>query len=128
MSLVNWTHDGHLAADMAIRILNGEKPENIPIVTSTNVYMFDQRALKRWGLKESNLPPGSILLNRQPGFWEVYKKYAIAAVLGVHGAGFGDCRATVAPGKEKKERTGSHPASGVREADRRSFNDIQQPS
>jgi ABC-type uncharacterized transport system, periplasmic component len=32
--LVNWANDGHLAADMAVRVLNGEKPENIPIVTA----------------------------------------------------------------------------------------------
>src|SRR6185369_15151130 len=45
-----------------------------------NVYMFDWRALKRWGLKESNLPPGSVVLNRQATFWELYKRYVITGI------------------------------------------------
>jgi PAS domain S-box-containing protein len=43
--------------------------------------MFDWRALQRWGLKESDLPPGSIVLNRQPTFWEAYKRYIFAGIL-----------------------------------------------
>src|SRR5579872_6256208 len=53
--LVNWAADARVAADMAVRVLDGEKPENIPIVTSTSTYMFDWRALRRWGLSESDL-------------------------------------------------------------------------
>jgi PAS domain S-box-containing protein len=79
-SLVNWPDDGRVAGETAVRILNGERPEDIPIVMSNNVYMFDWRALKRWGLKESNLPPGSIVLNRQATFWELYKWYVISGI------------------------------------------------
>jgi PAS domain S-box-containing protein len=63
-----------------VRVLNGEKPQDIPVVTSNHAYMFDWRALKRWGLKESNLPPESIVLNRQPTVWEDYKSYIIGVV------------------------------------------------
>jgi len=79
--LVDWLDDGRVAGEMAVRVLNGEKPEGIPVETSKNVYMFDWRALKRWGIKESHLPKGSILLNRQPTFWEAYKTYLIAALV-----------------------------------------------
>jgi PAS domain S-box-containing protein len=78
--LVNWANDGHLAADMAIRILNGEKPENIPIVTSNDEYMFDWRAMKRWKLRESDLPAGSIVLNRERSLWDLYKRYVIGGI------------------------------------------------
>src|SRR6202035_78025 len=78
--LVNWNDDGRIAAEMALRVLNGEKPQDIPIARSTNAYMFDWRALKRWGLKESALPPGSIVLNRQPTVWESYKWYIISGI------------------------------------------------
>jgi PAS domain S-box-containing protein len=78
--LVNWANDGHLAADMAVRVLNGEKPENIPIITSNNDYMFDWRALKRWKLGESDLPPGSMVLNRERTFWDLYKRYVIGGI------------------------------------------------
>jgi PAS domain S-box-containing protein len=79
--LVNWANDGHVAADMGVRVLNGEKPEDIPVVMSNHAYMFDWRALKRWGLKASDLPPGSIVLNREPSFWEIYKRYIVAGLL-----------------------------------------------
>jgi len=78
--LVNWADDGRIAAEMAVRVLNGEKPQDIPVVTSNHVYMFDWRALKRWGLKERDLPAGSIVINRQPTIWELYKWYLIAGV------------------------------------------------
>jgi len=78
--LVNWADDGRAAAEMAVRILNGEKPRDIPVVKSKNVYMFDWRALRRWGIKESDLPPGSILLNREPTFWEVYRRYVVTGM------------------------------------------------
>ncbi len=78
--LVNWADDGRVAGEMAMRVLNGEKPQDIPVVTSNHVYMFDWRALKRWGMNEKNLPPGSIVLHRQPSFWELYKQYVVAAI------------------------------------------------
>jgi PAS domain S-box-containing protein len=49
-------------------------------VQSANVYTFDWRALKRWGLKEKNLPPGSVVLNREPSIWETYQWYLIPGV------------------------------------------------
>ncbi len=78
--LVNWADDGRVAAEMAVRVLNGEKPEDIPVVTSNHAYMFDWQALKRWGINEEDLPPGSIVLHRQPSFWELYKQYVFAAI------------------------------------------------
>ena len=75
--LLSWEATGHIAGGMALRVLNGEKPENIPIVASANSYLFDWRALRRWGLKERDLPPGAVLLHRQSGIWELYKSYII---------------------------------------------------
>jgi PAS domain S-box-containing protein len=79
-ALVNWADDARVAGDMAVHVLNGKRPEDIPIVMSSNVYIFDWRALRHWGLKESNLPPGSIVLNRQPTLWESYRWYIVGAV------------------------------------------------
>jgi PAS domain S-box-containing protein len=80
-SLVNWVDAGRVAGEMAVRVLNGQRPEDIPIEISKNAYMFDWRALKRWGVNETDLPDGSILLNRQPTFWELYKRYVLAVLL-----------------------------------------------
>ena len=80
-SLVSFAAIGQLVAQMTVRILNGEKPQDIPIVKSGNVYAFDWRALQRWGLKESRLPPGSVVLNRRPTVWELYWRYIVASIV-----------------------------------------------
>jgi PAS domain S-box-containing protein len=78
---LSFAADGRTAGLMAVRVLNGEKPQDIPIAESTNVYMFDWRALQRWGLKESRLPPGSVVLNRQPTVWELYWRYIVGSIV-----------------------------------------------
>lgn len=71
--------DGKEVASVALRVLAGEKPADIPIrVADTNRYMFDWRQLRRWNIDERRLPPGSILLFRQPTFWELYKWRVVA--------------------------------------------------
>jgi PAS domain S-box-containing protein len=73
--VISYARQGRIAGETAMRILQGEKPRDIPFVAGKNVYLFDWRALKRWGLKESALPAGSIVLNRQPSFWDEYGRY-----------------------------------------------------
>ena len=41
----------------------------------------DWRQLRRWNIAESALPPGSIVLYREPTVWEKYKKYVIAGIV-----------------------------------------------
>jgi PAS domain S-box-containing protein len=76
----SFTLAGQTAAGMAVRLLNGEKPQDIAIVRGANTYLFDWRALKRWGLMEKDLPPGSVVLNRQLTMWEAYKIYIISGI------------------------------------------------
>jgi PAS domain S-box-containing protein len=71
---------GTIAGEMALQILNGRKPQDITRRKSIISYEFDWRALKHWGMKESALPPGSIVLNRPPSFWQVYKTYFLIAI------------------------------------------------
>lgn len=73
--------EGKTVGEIATRILNGERPQDIPIVAASDAYTFDWRALRRWGLKESRLPLGSIVLNRQTTFWETYRLYVISGIL-----------------------------------------------
>jgi signal transduction histidine kinase len=54
---------------MTLRVLNGERTQDIPIAKNDSTYLFDWRALKRWGIKEKDLPPGSTLLFREPSAW-----------------------------------------------------------
>ena len=39
----------------------------------------DWRELRRWGISEDHLPPGSTVLFRQPNIWEEYKAYILSA-------------------------------------------------
>jgi hypothetical protein len=79
--LSSLSEQGKVSGGMALRMLRGTKAREIPRVKGVNTYMFDWRALKRWGLKESALPPGSIVVNRQLTVWESYKWYMIDGVV-----------------------------------------------
>jgi signal transduction histidine kinase len=66
--------EGKHAANIGLRILAGEKPETISVPeTSENTYMFDRRQLRRWGIGEASLPPGSVVRHQEPDFWGLYK-------------------------------------------------------
>lgn len=74
------TESAPLAAEIAFRILKGERPERIPQVTVANRYVFDWKLLQKWGLDASRLPTGSVLLNREPSVWLRYKQVILAAL------------------------------------------------
>jgi len=69
-NVVSWAADGQVAAGMAVRILEGVTPQEIPVVRNNNIYLFDWRALRRWGFRESDLPPGSLVIFRELSVWE----------------------------------------------------------
>ncbi len=66
------------AAEVAVRIVNGARPQDIPMVDVPTVPVFDWRQLKRWGISESRLPAGSDLLYKELTFWDRYKWHVIS--------------------------------------------------
>jgi signal transduction histidine kinase len=72
---------GKVAGAMALRLLTGAKPQDIPRVEGAKTYMFDWRALKRWGIRESDLPPESVVLFREISVWERTKRIWISGLL-----------------------------------------------
>ena len=73
---------GKTAAELALRILEGQKVAEIPIVEAdVNLDMFDSRQLQRWGISEVSLPDGSIVRYKQPTVWEEYGWYAIGLLV-----------------------------------------------
>ena len=71
------------AAEVALRILDGEKPGDIkPSFVELAAPMFDWRQMQRWGISESNLPPGSTIYFREPTVWERYS-WQIALIVAV---------------------------------------------
>jgi hypothetical protein len=79
--LMSFKAQGRMAGELGRRVLNGEKPGEIPIVyEGTNIYKFDWRQIKRWGLKESDLPPGSLIRFKEHSLWEDHKREVIGTV------------------------------------------------
>ena len=65
---------GLQAAEAAVRIFRGEKPENLKtLAIGPDTSVFDWRELKRWNISEAKLPPTSEIRFRQPGTWEQYR-------------------------------------------------------
>ena len=63
-----------ITAEVAVRVLNGEKAGDIKTPPTTFAApIFDWRQMQRWGISESNLPPGSTIYFREPAVWESYR-------------------------------------------------------
>ena len=73
--------EGRHAARLGLRILTGQRPEEIPRPdVSPNVTMFDWRQLQRWGINAASLPPRSELRFRDATLWDLYRWHIVAAV------------------------------------------------
>ncbi len=83
--VISWKAEGEIAAGMAKRLLNGEKVHDIPTVKGSNAYIFDWRALQRWGLKESDLPHDSEVRFRGASLWERAKRIWISGLAVIFG-------------------------------------------
>jgi signal transduction histidine kinase len=72
---------GKEAGAVAVRMLGGEKPDNIktePIGFAAPKY--DWRELRRWGISENRLPPGSQIYFRELTTWDQYRWQILAAL------------------------------------------------
>ncbi len=66
--------------EIAGRVLSGDSVASIaPEVIGNNPAMFDWRELKRWGIDENLLPPGSIVRFRETSLWGTYRWRVIGA-------------------------------------------------
>jgi len=77
---------GEAAGWMALRILRGEKVEDLPVIMkSPNRYMFDYRQMQRFHIDPSALPADSIIINRPSSRYSVTRQVfwgAVAALVG----------------------------------------------
>jgi len=68
------------AARAAVRVLKGESADSIPVLMDDfNVSQLDWRQLKEWGISESRVPPGTLVLFKEPSAWDRYKYYIVGA-------------------------------------------------
>ncbi len=81
--VISIKEQGKIAGRDILEILGGKSPQDIPVVHGPSYYMFDWRALRRWNLDESKLPPGSLVLFREPPLWERYKMAMLTGLLSI---------------------------------------------
>ena len=73
--LLSGKEHGEAAARMALRVLQGEKPNNIPLQDrSEERYQFDYNELQRLRIPATALPPGSTIINEPKAFYELDKQ------------------------------------------------------
>jgi PAS domain S-box-containing protein len=76
--LISFDGAGKSAAGLALRVMAGESPGDIPFTSQgAYAYVYDWRELKRWGIHETSLPQGSTLLYKEFSLWESYRWYII---------------------------------------------------
>jgi diguanylate cyclase (GGDEF)-like protein/PAS domain S-box-containing protein len=71
--VLDFHEQGRQAALLARRLLAGAPAATVPVLdASPNRAMFDSRALERFGISESALPPDSIVINRPTDLLHAY--------------------------------------------------------
>jgi signal transduction histidine kinase len=75
------TDYGRQAGEVALRILEGEKPSNIATMAiGLASPVYDWRELQRWNISEDRLPAGSAVMYREPTVWTKYR-WQIAGIV-----------------------------------------------
>jgi len=65
---------GKAAAGLALRILEGEPADNIPVIMeSPNVFIFDYNILEKYNISSDLLPEGSLIINEPRNFYSENK-------------------------------------------------------
>ena len=72
--LLDGRQHGRQAAALALRVLGGEDPEQIPVEQSHAYPGLDDIALRRFGVDPGALPPASRIINRPETFYSQYRR------------------------------------------------------
>jgi signal transduction histidine kinase len=80
--LISGEEQGRETVTAAARLLSGENAWAIKMPpVSLGKPEFDWRELKRWHIRESDLPPGSTILFREPSAWERYRWQVVSVAV-----------------------------------------------
>lgn len=70
-SLMEGSSHGAMGAGIAMRIILGDPPDTIPVLTEPpSNLIFDYKILKRFNISRERLPKGSRVINAPPGLYE----------------------------------------------------------
>jgi signal transduction histidine kinase len=65
---------------LALDVLSGKQGPGGDLRNPEHAFRVDARQMKRWGLSEANLPPGTVVLFAEKSVWEEYWQVIVAAV------------------------------------------------
>jgi signal transduction histidine kinase len=66
--------------EVALRVLRGEPVDSISVAAlDLDANQVDWRQLRRWGIDEARVPPGTLVRFRNPTIWDRYQHYIVAA-------------------------------------------------
>jgi PAS domain S-box-containing protein len=72
---------GTAAADLITEIIRNDSASLPPPRTNPlQAYRVDFTAMQRWGLSESNLPSGTVVLNKPPSIWHQHRELVLASL------------------------------------------------
>jgi PAS domain S-box-containing protein len=82
--LISGFYQGETAGKIALRVLRGESPDSIPVVRFSpdrpNRYLFDYVQLRRFGIRSSALPKGSLIVNQPESFFLRHRTSSLMAM------------------------------------------------
>jgi PAS domain S-box-containing protein len=79
--LMSFERQGKVAAELAMQIMAGASPGDIPFAgDDAYVDLYDWRELKRWGIPETAVPAGGVILYREHSLWEEHRSGIIGAI------------------------------------------------
>jgi len=74
-------YQGQKAAEITLRLLEGTKPEEIPIKGSPLIFKFDQIQLDKHGISNDLLPDESVIINHSFTLFQRHRKSIITIVV-----------------------------------------------
>ena len=77
--VISGYRQGKRMTELAIDILHGKKPSEIPVVTQgTNTFIFNYPATQRYNISIDKYPKEAIFLNKPQTFFEIYQNNKLA--------------------------------------------------
>ncbi len=76
--MVSYEKSGETAANMIVKIFNGEKTDDIALIKKgESQYYFDYKLLKKYNINMSAVPKDSVIVNKNKSFFEKYRDILI---------------------------------------------------
>jgi signal transduction histidine kinase len=80
-SLKSQTAETDALGQLAVRVLNGERADSIPVTSpELNVRQVDWRELQKWHISEARVPPGVEMRFRNLSLWDRYRLFILGAI------------------------------------------------